>query len=641
MKRILFTHMLLLMLLSATMTGHAQVTIGSGEKPNKGALLDLKQTNNEISSTKGVILPRVQLTDLNNLFPMFESDDNGGYKNAVKADEDKLHTGMIVFNTASSVLLPEGVYIWDGSKWTKGAEEALAKLHLSESRFDLPSGKDARTLTAQELVINWMDGASPTYNAAAASGFTAVPFTGNPLTPATLTTSPTTISLLPDAMTDTDVTAANPWKTKETELSFLYTDTDEDGNSKEKIKTVTINQTNFALKAKDRLRNAQITYTAATSGNFNVQGNASWKAEITGMESAATFTVAAEGGKTLTDGTTNTTNVPYTTNAGNRYDYANVTFKDAETPKRFEDVTVSMVNCVTGNDPSIEEWARRAGFTDDEIAAVTNADAGSSAIKPINLIQLHRDQDDNLFLSGDFGNAGRWMLHNVRALNYSSKAPHSQGRTLTYSYATTYNVAQWGYPNASQTLFDNNPRVGLVYNWDAATGGKGGANGQATINDGENITTTPTPVQGICPDGWHLPSEYEWTQLDQEITTNTNLYSGTADIGGTITIGSNTRGTHAKGMKAPCSAPTSATVPNGYSNTISISSRPGMNLLLTGYYTNNSTYEYGSWTMFWTPNSGGDTTTSYYRQFKYTNEHVERVLYFRHLLLPLRCKKNE
>ncbi|NDV70129.1 fibrobacter succinogenes major paralogous domain-containing protein, partial [Dysgonomonas sp. 25] len=422
------------------------------------------------------------------------------------------------------------------------------------------------------------------------------------------------------------------------------TDTDEDGNSKEKIKTVTINQTNFALKAKDRLRNAQITYTAATSGNFNVQGNASWKAEITGMESAATFTVAAEGGKTLTDGTTNTTNVPYTTNAGNRYDYANVTFKDAETPKRFEDVTVSMVNCVTGNDPSIEEWARRAGFTDDEIAAVTNADAGSSAIKPINLIQLHRDQDDNLFLSGDFGNAGRWMLHNVRALNYSSKAPHSQGRTLTYSYATTYNVAQWGYPNASQTLFDNNPRVGLLYNWDAATGGKGGSAGTTSINDGEDVTTTPTPVQGICPDGWHLPSDWEWTQLEQEITTNTNLYSGTADIGGTIAKGSSSavyRGSHAHAMKAPCPAPTVATATNGTSNTISISFRPGMNIMFLGDAYGNATHNYGSYGDYQTASGNGTTDYNWHRRHSYNNEtRVQRIAYNRSNLFPVRCKKN-
>ncbi|NDV68691.1 FISUMP domain-containing protein [Dysgonomonas sp. 25] len=536
MKRILFTHMLLLMLLSATMTGHAQVTIGSGEKPNKGALLDLKQTNNEISSTKGVILPRVQLTDLNNLFPMFESDDNGGYKNAVKADEDKLHTGMIVFNTASSVLLPEGVYIWDGSKWTKGAEEALAKLHLSESRFDLPSGKDARTLTAQELVINWMDGASPTYNAAAASGFTAVPFTGNPLTPATLTTSPTTISLLPDAMTDTDVTAANPWKTKETELSFLYTDTDEDGNSKEKIKTVTINQTNFALKVNNSLGNTQFVYLTAAAANFDVQGNVRWVAEIADEGVLESVTPAA-GGETLTDGTNTTENVvlSYTAGLSGKYILDDITFKDADTPKRFEDITVSTLSCNTSeNDPSIEEWARRAGFTDDEIAAVLE-DGTDSRINTDNGIQLHRDQCDSLFLSGDFGTAGRWMLHNMRATkNYN-------GGALSLDY-----------PNNSVATYNKGSRMGRLYNWGAAS--------------------------VACPTGWSLPNATQWSTLLSELQNNHAIY-----------------GTNAKD---PCPMPGTTTATGGNSNVISAKLKPGFNIMFSGSRGYSGIGGYGGSAMF-------------------------------------------
>lgn len=96
---------------------NAQATIGSGERPNKGALLDLKETNADDSSTKGFILPRVKLTDLNNLFPMFESDGNEGYIDAEKAVEDKLHTGLIVFNTNSDFPFFVDVYVWMGDKW--------------------------------------------------------------------------------------------------------------------------------------------------------------------------------------------------------------------------------------------------------------------------------------------------------------------------------------------------------------------------------------------------------------------------------------------------------------------------------------------------------------------------------------------
>ncbi|MDR0428080.1 MAG: hypothetical protein LBH12_05705, partial [Dysgonamonadaceae bacterium] len=52
----------------------AQVTIGASIEPNKGAFLDLKQRDpdtNNTTSDKGLLLPRVQLTDLTKLYPMF------------------------------------------------------------------------------------------------------------------------------------------------------------------------------------------------------------------------------------------------------------------------------------------------------------------------------------------------------------------------------------------------------------------------------------------------------------------------------------------------------------------------------------------------------------------------------------------
>ncbi|GAB6118996.1 hypothetical protein [Dysgonomonas termitidis] len=55
----------------------AQVTIGSGIPPSMGALLDLKEydsANGESNSTKGLLLPRVNLTDWRSLYPMFSTD---------------------------------------------------------------------------------------------------------------------------------------------------------------------------------------------------------------------------------------------------------------------------------------------------------------------------------------------------------------------------------------------------------------------------------------------------------------------------------------------------------------------------------------------------------------------------------------
>jgi uncharacterized protein (TIGR02145 family) len=93
---------------------YGQVTIGSGIEPIQGALLDLKevqQNDGSANSTKGLMLPRVELTDLNNLYPMFAA----GYD----AMENAKHTGLIVYNIHEDACagIPRGVFVWNGSQW--------------------------------------------------------------------------------------------------------------------------------------------------------------------------------------------------------------------------------------------------------------------------------------------------------------------------------------------------------------------------------------------------------------------------------------------------------------------------------------------------------------------------------------------
>lgn len=78
---------------------NAQVTIGTKAEPDADAILDLKQSESG-KSTKGLLLPRVNLISTDNSFPLTK------------------HTaGMIVYNTNES--LSSGIYYNDGSKWTK------------------------------------------------------------------------------------------------------------------------------------------------------------------------------------------------------------------------------------------------------------------------------------------------------------------------------------------------------------------------------------------------------------------------------------------------------------------------------------------------------------------------------------------
>lgn len=51
---------------------------------------------------------------------------------------------------------------------------------------------------------------------------------------------------------------------------------------------------------------------------------------------------------------------------------------------------------------------------------------------------------------------------------------------------------------------------GGLYDWNTIMAGAAGCNGASDLKPG-----CLTPVQGICPTGWHIPSHFEWTLLEK------------------------------------------------------------------------------------------------------------------------------
>jgi len=90
------------------------------------------------------------------------------------------------------------------------------------------------------------------------------------------------------------------------------------------------------------------------------------------------------------------------------------------------------------------------------------------------------DYDNNHYTTVQIG-AQTWMEENLKSTHYSD------GATAEY-----YDYDHDPY---------NSLIYGRLYAWSAAM------NGTASSN------TNPSNVQGICPDGWHLPSVAEWQQL--------------------------------------------------------------------------------------------------------------------------------
>jgi uncharacterized protein (TIGR02145 family) len=56
---------------------------------------------------------------------------------------------------------------------------------------------------------------------------------------------------------------------------------------------------------------------------------------------------------------------------------------------------------------------------------------------------------------------------------------------------------------------------GGLYQWTQTVGGSSGCDGT-----GAGRPACTTPIQGVCPANWHIPSHYEWTQLERTTCTS-------------------------------------------------------------------------------------------------------------------------
>ena len=89
-----------------------------------------------------------------------------------------------------------------------------------------------------------------------------------------------------------------------------------------------------------------------------------------------------------------------------------------------------------------------------------------------------------------------WMAENLKYLP-SVVGPGTGSKTTPHYYVYGYNGTN--VTDAKATA--NYNTYGVLYNWPAA------------MNGAASSTTNPSGVQGVCPDGWHLPSDAEWTEL--------------------------------------------------------------------------------------------------------------------------------
>lgn len=115
---------------------------------------------------------------------------------------------------------------------------------------------------------------------------------------------------------------------------------------------------------------------------------------------------------------------------------------------------------------------------------------------------------------------GVWMTQNLKVKEYDSVRDNSEevSTIAPLSHTSVINdatQASWEYPNKAAS---NEVTMGLLYTWAAATNNKTWIGYDIEILEGKRI-------QGICPTGWHLPSDRQWTDLENALITGSSLFT--------------------------------------------------------------------------------------------------------------------
>ena len=188
-----------------------------------------------------------------------------------------------------------------------------------------------------------------------------------------------------------------------------------------------------------------------------------------------------------------------------------------------------------------------------------------------------------------------WMTENLAYLP-SVVGPGTGSTSVAYYYVYGYD----GTDIAAAKATSNYTTYGVLYNWPAAMSG-------AASSD-----TNPSGVQGICPTGWHLPSDAEWTTLTTYLGGLSVAGGKMKEAGTTHWSSPNTGATNESGFTA---------LPGGYRNT-------------NGTFTTIGRYGY------WWSSTQSSTNNAWYRGLPYHTGNVYRDTGGKGLGFSVRCLRD-
>lgn len=137
------------------------------------------------------------------------------------------------------------------------------------------------------------------------------------------------------------------------------------------------------------------------------------------------------------------------------------------------------------------------------------------------------DIDGNTYKAVKLGDQ-IWMAENLKTKRYADGASIYAGANESESE----DVGYWYYPDDQAS---NMSTYGLCYNWKAVVRNIDTTNCSHRDSIYKNhygavtkyrIYNPSSDVQGICPNGWHVPSDAEWTQLTNYVSSQDKYVCG-------------------------------------------------------------------------------------------------------------------
>ena len=216
------------------------------------------------------------------------------------------------------------------------------------------------------------------------------------------------------------------------------------------------------------------------------------------------------------------------------------------------------------------------------------------------------DYDNNTYNTVQIGNQC-WMKENLRTTHYADGTAIPAGTTTSFS---PYRYA----PNNDES---NVAIYGYLYNW------------PAVMHGAASSSSNPSNVQGICPAGWHMPSDAEWTQLTTYVHDNGYQCP--------VCNGSN------YWSHVDCIAKALAAQTDWYSynndacapgNDLSTNNATGFSAVPAGYYC--GAYYFGFDAYYWTT-SKYNSSEAYFRSLNYCSDYVWKGYDYKNQGYSVRC----